>query len=98
MITNEGKDGTVISDINRMNTVVVEGAIIGNIRAERLIMRGNASLQGDVHCSSVVMGSNTTMIGQMHSLFDPSTIGKNGPRVDLKDVQVVVTINLHRRT
>ena len=69
-----GQSGTVISDMNNMNIVVVEGNVIGNIRADRLVMRGNANLQGDVHCSSVVMGPNTTMIGQMHSLFDPSAV------------------------
>ncbi len=67
-----GPNGTVISDITNMKVVIIEGVLIGNVSSDRLIMKGRASLQGDVRCGSVQMGPHTTMIGQMYSLFDPN--------------------------
>jgi nicotinamidase/pyrazinamidase len=67
-----GPNGYVISDLKNMGTVVIEGTVMGNIHAEKLIMRGHASVTGDVTCSSVEMGPQSTMIGQMKSIFYPS--------------------------
>lgn len=67
-----GPNGVVISNLKSMGVVVVEGKIIGSIEADRLVLRGHAAVQGDVTCCSVEMGPQSTMIGQMKSVFDPS--------------------------
>ena len=70
----------IISDLKAMGVVVIEGGkVIGNIEADRLILRGHASVQGDVTCSSVEMGPQSTMIGQMKSVFDPAEASIHSP-------------------
>ena len=66
-----GPTGIVVCDLKNMGTVVIEGTVMGNIQAEKLILRGQACVQGDVSCSSVEMGPHSTMIGQMKSIYDP---------------------------
>ena len=53
-----------------MGTVVIEGVVFGSIEAQRLILRGRASVTGNVQCSSVEMGPQSTMIGQMKSIHE----------------------------
>lgn len=75
-----GSNGVIISDLKAMGVVVVEGKVIGSIEADRLVVRGHASIQGDVTCSSVEMGPQSTMIGQMKSVFDPAEATVRSPK------------------
>ena len=76
-----GPNGIIISDLKAMGVVVIEGGkVIGNIEADRLVLRGHASVQGDVTCSSVEMGPQSTMIGQMKSVFDPAEAALKSPK------------------
>jgi len=65
-----GPTGVVRADLLRMGTVVIEGTVLGDIQAHNLILRGHASVTGNVRCSTVEMGPQATMIGQMKS--DPT--------------------------
>ena len=76
-----GPNGVIISNLKAMGVVVIEGGkIIGSIEADRLVLRGHASVQGDVTCSSVEMGPQSTMIGQMKSVFDPAEATLKSPK------------------
>ena len=76
-----GPNGVIISNLKAMGVVVIEGGkVIGSIEADRLVLRGHASVQGDVTCSSVEMGPQSTMIGQMKSVFDPTEATLKSPK------------------
>ena len=68
------------SNIHIYSCMIEGGKVIGSIEADRLILRGHASVQGDVTCSSVEMGPQSTMIGQMKSVFDPSEAALRSPK------------------
>ena len=75
-----GPNGVIICNLKAMGVVVIEGGkVIGNIEADRLVLRGHASVQGDVTCNSVEMGPQSTMIGQMKSVFDPTEASLKSP-------------------
>lgn len=69
-----GQNGHLICDLKNMGTVVIEGKVMGSIQADRLILRGHASVTGDVTCSSVEMGPQSTMIGKMKSIYEPAQL------------------------
>ena len=57
--------GTIIGDITECKLVIIEGTVIGNISAEYIIIRGNASIQGDVSGHSVEVGPQAQINGKM---------------------------------
>jgi cytoskeletal protein CcmA (bactofilin family) len=65
-----GPHGLVNCDLKNMGTIVIEGTVVGDITAHNLVLRGHASVTGNVRCSTVEMGPQATMIGQMKS--DPT--------------------------
>lgn len=73
------KTGKVYGDIENLNQVVVEGKVVGNIFAERLQLRGFASVHGDITCKSVNIGPNVVLVGSLniHPLA-PKVIDSNG--------------------
>ena len=60
-----GPQGLVIADLLNCDIVIVEGTVRGNIQARHLIIRGDATVEGDVEGDSVEMGPHVQLTGQM---------------------------------
>jgi hypothetical protein len=75
-----GPSGKVIGNIIKLKSIVVEGIVMGNLNAETITLRGNASVQGDVSSQQVFIDPTVSLQGKLLISSDPPypEIDKNG--------------------
>ena len=59
-----GPSGKVVADI-QMQEAIIEGAVQGNITTERLELRGEAQVHGDIIAKSLSVDEGVTIMGQV---------------------------------
>jgi nicotinamidase-related amidase/cytoskeletal protein CcmA (bactofilin family) len=61
-----GAEGCVTANLENLYLVVIEGKVIGNIHSRKIIMKGGAIVEGDIHADSLEMGPEVEINGKMH--------------------------------
>lgn len=61
-----GENGQLNGDVNNMGSVLVDGKVIGNISVERLTLRGEAAVHGNVTCKSLTVDPTVIIVGSVN--------------------------------
>lgn len=78
--------------------MLVEGHVIGNINVERLSLKGEAFVHGDITCKSIAVESRVKMVGRVNiHPMAPKEINSDGNDVttsNINTIQVLKYINI----
>merc|ERR1711865_482472 len=74
-----GVDGVLIGDVIGMNELLVDGRIVGNIQVEKIDLRGNAQVHGNITAKTLTMEPGTTVVGMLNvNPYAPEKVNNKG--------------------
>mmetsp|Transcript_16584 Transcript_16584/g.24953 ORF Transcript_16584/g.24953 Transcript_16584/m.24953 type:complete len:345 (+) Transcript_16584:142-1176(+) len=77
-----GSQGKVTGDIVNIETLLVDGQIVGNINVQNLHLRGYASVFGDISCRSIQIDPTAVVVGDVNvHNHAPTRIDSNGKEI-----------------
>lgn len=80
-----GDSGEVVGDINNMKSLLIDGKLVGNVRVERVCIRGQAQVFGNISCKSIQIDPTVIMVGTLNVHGGaPKVIDSDGNEVKLE--------------
>ena len=74
-----GRGGVYVGDCIGMNEVIVDGRVVGNIQVEKIMLRNDAQVHGDITAKSITMEPGTMVVGRLNiNPFAPEKVNNEG--------------------
>jgi type IV secretory pathway VirB10-like protein len=85
-----GESGEVVGDINNMKSLLIDGKLVGNVSVDRVCIRGQAQVFGNITCKSVQIDPTAIIVGTLN-------VHGGAPKVIDSDGNEVKPAEVHRK-
>lgn len=90
-----GAQGKLIGNVVNMRSMLVEGHVVGNISVEKIALRANAFVYGDITCREISVEPTVRLVGKLNVHADaPKQLNADGNLVEERIASVQVRISL----